>query len=301
MNAPVLVCVPGHSHDLGDGFSVHRVLPSPRQRGVGPFVFMDHFGPVTLPADRPMDVRPHSHIGLATVTYLWEGRIEHRDGLGNVQVIEPGAVNWMSAGNGIVHSERTAAADRGREQRLHGLQLWMALALQHERDAPSFEHTDAQALPQLDIDGASVRVVAGTAFGASSPVSAQGELFYVDARIPRGAQLPVPEEHVQRAVYVLAGDVQVDAQPLRVGELTIFKPGACVHLTAAAVSHVVMLGGAPLDAPRYLWWNYVSSSEAWLEEARQAWRDKRYPMVEGDAQFIPLPESSRVTLRLSPD
>lgn len=301
MSDPILERVPAHSHDLGDGFSVRRVLPSPRQRGVGPFVFMDHFGPVTLPADRPMDVRPHPHIGLATLTYLWEGRIEHRDGLGNVQVIEPGAVNWMSAGNGIVHSERTFAQDRGREQRLHGLQLWMALPLQHERDAPSFEHTDATVLPQLDVDDARVRVVAGTAYGARSPVSAQGQLFYVDARIPRGGRLHVPEEHPQRAVYVLAGDVQANAQPLRVGELAVFEPGASVQLTADADSHVVMLGGAPLDAPRYLWWNYVASSEAFLQEARQAWRDKRYPMVDGDAEFIPLPENGRVTLRLSPD
>lgn len=288
----------GQSHDLGDGFMIRRLLPSPSRHAVGPFVFMDHLGPLQLSATQAMDIRPHPHIGLATVTYLWEGRIEHKDALGNTQVIEPGAVNWMNAGCGIVHSERTAAADRGRAQILHGLQLWAALPLEHERSAPSFEHTDAAALPQLSVAGASVRVVAGSAYGARSPVSTLSRLFCVDARVPKGKNLRVPDEHVQRAAYLVEGDMHVDGEPLNPGELVMFEPGATVGLSASADSHVVLLGGAPLDAPRYLWWNYVASSEVLLEEARQAWREQRYAMVEGDPEFIPLPDDGRKTLRL---
>lgn len=301
MSTPIHERMKGHAHDLGGGFMIHRVLPSSSRRAIGPFVFMDHFGPVTLAADQPMDVRPHPHIGLATVTYLWQGRIEHKDSLGNTQVIEPGAVNWMTSGAGIVHSERTAAADRGREQPLHGLQLWVALPLEHERDAPSFEHTDASALPTFERDGVSGRVVAGEAYGKRSPVSTLSELFYVDARVPKGRSLRLPDEHAQRAAYVIEGDMQAGDDPLHVGELSVFESGAPVELRANADSHVVLLGGAPLDAPRYIWWNYVASSEALLEDARQAWREKRFDRVEGDPEFIPLPEDSRVTLRLSPD
>lgn len=288
----------GQSHDLGDGFMIRRVLPSPSGHAIGPFVFMDHFGPLQLPATQAMDVRPHPHIGLATVTYLWEGRIEHKDALGNTQIIEPGAVNWMTAGRDIVHSERTAAEDRGHAQPLHGLQLWVALPLEHERSAPSFEHTDAAALPELSVDGASVRVVAGTAYGARSPVSTLSKMFYVDAHVPQGKTLRAPDEHVQRAAYLVEGDMHADDEPLHLGELMVFEPGATIALSASADSHVVLLGGAPLDAPRYLWWNYVGSSEAVLEEARQAWREQRYAMVEGDPEFIPLPDDDRQTLRL---
>ncbi|MGA9422969.1 MAG: pirin family protein [Rhodanobacteraceae bacterium] len=290
-----------HHHDLGGGFMIRRVLPSSSRHAVGPFVFMDHFGPVTLPADRPLDVRPHPHIGLATVTYLWEGRIEHRDSLGNTQVIEAGAVNWMTAGRGVVHSERTAAADRDREQRLHGLQLWVALPLEHECDAASFEHTDRAALPELGVGDATLRVVAGRAYGAHSPVSTIGELFYVDARLPQGGCLRVPDEHVQRSAYVIDGDLRAGDEAVRAGELTVFEPGASVELTAARDTHVVLLGGAPLDAPRYLWWNYVASSGQLLEDARNAWREQRYPMVEGDPEFIPLPDDGRAALMLEAD
>ena len=287
-----------HSHDLGGGFSVRRLLPSTQQHAVGPFVFMDHFGPVTLPPDRPMDVRPHPHIGLATVTYLWEGRIEHRDGLGNDQLIEPGAVNWMTAGRGIVHSERTTEADRGQAQRLHGLQLWVALPLEHERTEAAFEHTAAAALPCLMLAGASVRVVAGEAYGLRSPVSTLGELFIVDARVPRGERLALPDEHVQRAAYVIEGQLQAGSESIDAGELAVFEPDATVELSATTDTRVVLLGGAPLEAPRYLWWNFVASSEALLDEARQAWEGQRYPMVDGDPEFIPLPPEARATLLL---
>lgn len=300
MTALVRDRIHGHPHDLGGGFMINRVLPSSGQHAIGPFVFMDHFGPVMMAPDRPMDVRPHPHIGLATVTYLWQGRVEHKDGLGNTQIIEPGAVNWMSAGRGIVHSERTTAEDRGREQALHGLQLWVALPLELERGEPGFEHTDASALPALDLDGVTGRVVAGKAYGKRSPVSVSSDLFYVDAHVSQGKKLKLPDDHQQRAAYVVEGAMHAGEDALTLGELVSFEPGADVTLIADDDTHVVLLGGAPLDAPRYIWWNYVASSEALLEEARKAWREKRYPMVEGDREFIPLPEEARTTLRLEP-
>lgn len=289
------------THDLGEGFMVHRVLPSDEHRAVGPFVFMDHLGPLTLNAGQAFDVRPHLHIGLATVTYLWEGRVEHRDGLGNTQIIEPGAVNWMTAGRGIVHSERTPAVDRGSVRRMHGLQLWVALPLDLERCRPTFEHTDAHSLPTLDFEGTRIRVVAGHAYGQRSPVPVSSELFYVDADIPAGGSLRLPTEHAQRAAYALEGTLRAADEEVGPGELVLFRPGADVVLRADRATHVVLLGGAPLDAPRYVWWNYVASSEARLAEARDAWREQRYAMVSGDPEFIPLPEDGRATTRLEPE
>ncbi|HEU0276754.1 MAG TPA: pirin family protein [Rhodanobacteraceae bacterium] len=298
MAGPIEQRIHGRRHDLGDGFIVNRVLPSPEGRAVGPFVFMDHLGPVTLAAGQAFDVRPHPHIGLATVTYLWTGRVEHRDGLGHVQVIEPGAVNWMTAGRGIVHSERTPAADRACARTMHGLQLWAALPLDRERCEPAFEHTGAEALPTFDVDGATLRVVAGHAYGRRSPVTVAGDLFYVDASLAADAELALPTEHVQRAAYVIDGDLRVGAEPLRAGELVIFTPGTDVRLRAGAATHVVLLGGAPLDAPRFLWWNYVASSEDGLAEARAAWRERRYAMVAGDPESIPLPDPGREAVRM---
>ncbi len=301
MPSPINERINAHEHDLGDGFIIHRVLPSSQRRAVGPFVFMDYFGPVTLPATKPMDVRPHPHIGLATVTYLWEGRIEHRDSLGNTQIIEPGAVNWMTAGRGIVHSERTAAADRGSEQRMHGLQLWVALPLANEADEPSFEHADAASLPQIAADGARLRIIAGNAYGARSPVSTHGDLFYVDAYIKSGATLRVTDDHIQRAAFLIEGSVSVGNENLQPGQLCVFAPGAAIELRAHGDSHVVMLGGAPLDAPRYIWWNYVSSSREVLAQAQDDWARKRFAMVEDDPEFIPLPEDRRVTVMIRSD
>jgi redox-sensitive bicupin YhaK (pirin superfamily) len=290
----------GHPRDLGDGFMISRVLPSSHARGIGPFVFMDHLGPLTLPADQAMDIRPHPHIGLATVTYLWQGRVEHKDSLGNTRIIEPGAVNWMTAGRGIVHSERTPTADRGKQQAMHGLQLWVALPLEHERDEPTFEHTDADALPTLDMDGVTGRLVAGSAYGKRSPVTTLSELFYVDAQVPEGKRLKLPDEHAQRAAYVIEGSLHAGDETLNAGELAVFASDTDVTLVADTDTHVVLLGGAPLDGPRYMWWNYVASSEALLEQARQAWREKRFDMVEGDPEFIPLPEGRRTTLLMNP-
>ncbi|HET9818247.1 MAG TPA: pirin family protein [Rhodanobacteraceae bacterium] len=299
MNTVIRERARGKTRDLGDGFTVSRVLPAAHQHAVGPFVFMDHLGPVVVPAGQAFDVRPHPHIGLATVTYLWEGRIEHRDGLGNVQTIEPGAVNWMTAGSGIVHSERTPAENRGKPQPMHGLQLWVALPLDKERGGPAFEHTEASALPALEFDGVHGRVVAGNAYGKRSPVSISSELFYVDAQVPQGKPLRLPDDHAQRAAYVVEGAMHAGEETLIPGELVSFEPGVDVSLVADVDSHVVLLGGAPLDAPRYIWWNFVASSEALLEDARQAWLSQRYPMVAGDPEFIPLPEHRRAAIKLT--
>lgn len=300
MKSSVLQRIHGHVHKLDASMQVRRMLPSPEHRAIGPFVFLDHMGPVDLAADQAMDVRPHPHIGLSTVTYLWEGRIEHRDSLGNTQLIEPGAVNWMSSGRGIVHSERTAAADRGKPQRLHGLQFWVALPLNRETTEPYFEHTDAASLPALRVGDATLRVVAGGAYGARSPVSVTSELFYVDAHLPAGGRLPLPDGYKQRAAYVIAGAMRADGESAGQGEILIFDARADVDLVAGDDTHVVLFGGAPLDGPRYVWWNYVASSEALIEAARQAWREDRMGRVERDSERIPLPES-RPAARLLPE
>ncbi len=276
------------------------MLPSQEHRTIGPFAFFDHMGPVTFSPMQAMDVRPHPHIGLATVTYLWEGRVEHRDSLGNTQLIEPGAVNWMTSGRGIVHSERTAAADRGREQRVHGLQLWVALPLNHEQDAPSFRHTAASELPEAAVGDARLRVVAGQAYGATSPVPVLSELFYVDARVPAGGKLPLPTEHVQRAAYVIEGELRIGTEQMEPKEIVVFESGADIELVAGTDTHVVLFGGAPLDAPRYIWWNYIASSEARIEQAQRDWREDRLGHVTGDPERIPLPQA-RPPLRLSPE
>lgn len=296
----VIQRIEGKLHPLDESMRVRRMLPSPEHRAIGPFVFLDHMGPIELGAEQAMDVRPHPHIGLATVTYLWEGRIEHRDSLGNTQLIEPGAVNWMSSGRGIVHSERTAGMDRGKPQRLHGLQFWVALPLEHEQSGPWFEHTDASALPALLVGDARLRVVAGEAYGARSPVSANANLFYVDAYLPGQGRLPLPADYEQRAVYVIAGTIQAQEVTAQAGEILIFEANAAVDLLAAEEAHVVLFGGAPLDAPRYVWWNYVASREALIEKGQAAWREDRLGRVEGDPERIPLPEP-RPGVRLLPE
>ncbi|HET8941238.1 MAG TPA: pirin family protein [Rudaea sp.] len=300
MNTVIRERAKGRKHDLGGGFFISRVLPAAHQHAIGPFVFMDHFGPLTMPADQAMDVRPHPHIGLATVTYLWQGRIEHKDGLGNVQIIEPGAVNWMTAGNGIVHSERTVAEDRGKPQAMHGLQLWVALPKDSEQGAAAFEHTDASALPTIAMDGVEIRVVAGSAYGKRSPVSISSDLFYVDAHVAQGKRLRLPNEQRQRAAYVVEGSMHVGEEILVTGELVSFVPDMDVELVADTDAHVVLLGGAPLDGPRYIWWNYVASSEDLIEQARQAWTEQRYAMVAGDPEFIPLPGNQRAAFKVTP-
>jgi redox-sensitive bicupin YhaK (pirin superfamily) len=283
--------IEGRTRTLGDGFSVRRLLPAAARRMVGPFIFLDHFGPLRLEPGHGLDVRPHPHINLATVTYLFEGEILHRDSLGSEQPIRPGAVNWMTAGRGIVHSERSTAAARAGGPAMHGLQLWVALPRAHEEIAPSFRHYAADVIPALDRDRARLRVIAGTAYGVSSPVAALSPLFYVEAQLAEGATLAAPDEHDERAAYVVEGTVGCDGQTYGSGAMLVFRTGAKASLVALAPARVMLLGGAALDGPRHIWWNFVSSSPERIERAKEDWRQRRFASVPGDdVEFIPLPE-----------
>jgi redox-sensitive bicupin YhaK (pirin superfamily) len=287
----VAVTIQGRPRDLGDGFTVQRVLPSIERRMIGPFIFFDQMGPVAFAEGRGLDVRPHPHINLATVTYLFEGEILHRDSLGSEQPIRPGAVNWMTAGRGIAHSERTPAAERKAGRRLHGLQLWCALPREHEETAPTFQHVAKADVPVLQLGGARLRLVAGSAYGAISPVRALSPLFYADAELERDAELALPDEHAARAVYVLAGTVACQGNIQRAGEMVVFHSGAAARVRACEPARIMALGGAPLDGERHIWWNFVSSSLERIERAKDDWRARRFAAVAGDdAEFIPLPE-----------
>ncbi len=282
------VVVP-RERDLG-GFSVRRVLPAPQRRMVGPFIFLDQMGPVTFPAGRGIDVRPHPHIGLATVTYLFAGGILHRDSLGSVQPITPGDVNWMTAGRGIVHSERSSPEARQRPQGLFGLQLWVALPEAQEEREPSFAHYGAASLPVLEGEGKSVRVVAGTLFGKSSPVATLSPLFYADATLSAGASLPLETEHEERAAYLVEGAVEIEGTRFEAGRLLVFAPRRRTRVTARGAARRVLMGGAPLESPRHIWWNFVSSRRERIEQAKADWREGRFGQVPGETEFIPLPE-----------
>jgi len=276
--------------DLG-GFQVHRALPSARSRMVGPFIFFDHFGPAVFKAGDGVDVRPHPHIGLATVTYLFDGEIVHRDSLGSAMPIRPGAVNWMTAGRGIVHSERTAADRRDGGEPLHGLQLWVALPITDEETAPAFVHTAAADIPELSEDGLTLRVVAGTMHGQRSPVATSWETVFAEARLKAGAELPLDVEHEERAVYAIAGEIEIGGERHGPQQLLVLRPGDRIVLRAVTDAHVVMVGGAAMDGPRHIWWNFVSSRKDRIEAAKADWKAGRFDLVPGDtAEFIPLPE-----------
>jgi redox-sensitive bicupin YhaK (pirin superfamily) len=281
-----------HPSDLGDGFLVHRALPSAARRAVGPFVFLDQFGPVRLGPGKGLDVRPHPHIGLATVSYLFEGSILHRDSLGSVVPIRPGEVNWMTAGRGIVHSERSPDELRADGPRLWGLQFWVALPRELEQCAPAFAHHAADAIPRVTLPGAQVSVVLGEAYGASSPVALTSPMFLVDVRLEAGASIELEADHPERAVYVLEGEVLADAADAATPKehLIVFDPAEPARLSAVgAPAHVVLLGGPPLDAPRFLWWNFVSSERDLILQAQAAWSEQRFPKVPGETEYIPLP------------
>ena len=281
--------IDARARELG-GIAVRRVLPAAARRMVGPFTFLDEMRQPSFAAGEGIDVPSHPHIGLATVTYLFEGEIVHRDSLGSQQTIRPGDINWMTAGRGIVHSERTAADQRQPGSRLHGLQIWVALPLAHEEAEPSFHHYPGAHLPEHDQDGVHLRVLAGSAFGLTSPVETLSSLFYVDAVMSPGARLSLPREHEERALYVIDGAVDCGTERTEAGRMLVFVPGASVTLRADPPARVVLLGGAPLEGTRHIYWNFVSSSKARIEQAKRDWKEGRFPKVPGETEFVPLPE-----------
>jgi redox-sensitive bicupin YhaK (pirin superfamily) len=284
-----LLQLAGHQKDLGGGFTVRRLLPAARQRMVGPFVFFDHFGPVTEHPQDNHDVRPHPHIGLATVTYLFEGAMFHRDSLGTEQRIEPGAINWMSAGRGIVHSERKPAELRDTPFVNHGLQLWVALPREQEEGDPSFVHTPARDIPEADVDGARVRVLVGEAFGARSPVVPASPTLYLDVQLGPGTSLQLPPLADEMAIYSVTGGLAMDGASLPGQQMTVLETGQPVRVTAHEAARFVVVGGEPLGH-RHMWWNFVSSRAERIQQAAADWEAGRFPGVPGETESIPLPE-----------
>jgi redox-sensitive bicupin YhaK (pirin superfamily) len=289
MSQSIRKLIEPRTRDLG-GFTVRRILPSAGLQMVGPFIFYDHMGPASFAPGHGIDVRPHPHIGLATVTYLFEGALTHRDSLGCVQVIEPGAVNWMTAGRGIVHSERTGPALRASGHRIHGIQSWVALPREHEEAEPAFRHHAADSLPEFRRDDATVRIIAGTAFGRRSPVEVFAPTLYVDVRLNAGGRMTLPCEYAERAVHVVTGAARLDGSGLQAGAMAVLEAGIDARLEASADSRIMLLGGDPMDGPRHIWWNLVSSSTDRIEQARRDWKEGRFPAVPGETEFIPLPE-----------
>lgn len=284
------------SRDLG-GFEVRRVLPAPRRQMVGPFIFFDHMGPASFAAGQGIDVRPHPHIGLATVTYLFTGEFRHRDSLGSDRMIYPGEVNWMIAGKGITHSERTSAETRARGHELAGIQTWVALPDEAEDVEPAFEHHGKEALPYIEGKGTTMRLILGSAFGEKAPVATFSEMFYLDAVLEPGAAISLPHEHEDRGVYVVQGTVSIAGGEHEAGRMLVFRPGDKVSLEAGAGgARLMLLGGEALPGPRYIWWNFVASSRERIEAAGDAWASGdfthgRFRLPPGDEdEFIPLPE-----------
>ena len=281
-----------HEKDLGGGFVVRRLLPSSVKQAVGPFIFFDHFGPIDVAPDANHDVRPHPHIGLATVTYLFEGAMDHRDSIGSYQRIEPGAINWMTAGRGIVHSERTPGDLAGQPHRTHGLQLWAALPKANEEDQPSFTHTPQADIPVVRLDGAVVKVLIGTAFGQTSPVRTYMQTIYLDAALEAGRELRLEGLPAEAAIYPVSGEVLVDGVALAPHTMALLDSGAAPVVTAGSGGPVqlVVIGGEPLDGPRFIFWNFVSSSKERLAQAGEDWSAQRMGQVPGETEFIPLPK-----------
>ena len=285
--SPIELTIEPRIRSLGE-FDVRRVLPSAERRMVGPFVFLDHMGPAVFPPGKGIAVRPHPHIGLATITYLFEGEIMHRDSLGYTQLIQAGAVNLMTAGRGIVHSER-ASDDLAVTSRLHGIQSWLALPLEHEEMEPGFIHYPTTSLPELSLGGATVRVIMGAAYGARSAVATYSPTLYLEMRLPAGTELALPKDVSERAAYVVEGAVTVAGVEYREGTTLVARTGADVRLRASVPSRVMVVGGEPLG-PRHIWWNFVSSSKERIEQAKRDWTENAMGKVPGDDEFIPLPE-----------
>ncbi|MEI9423071.1 pirin family protein [Mesorhizobium sp. Cs1299R1N1] len=284
-----LMVIP-NAKDIG-GFEVRRALPTAKRRLVGPFIFFDRMGPAIMRAGQALDVRPHPHIGLSTVTYLFDGKIRHRDSLGTEMVIEPGDVNLMTAGRGIVHSERTPQELRGAPMSISGLQTWLALPDGKEEVAPVFENTAALRLPEIDAEGVSGRVVIGDFQGLRSPVRADSDTLYADLRLAPGASVKIPADAEERAIYTLEGEVSISGDVFPAERLLVFRPGDEIVISSQTGAHFMLFGGASLGSKRYIWWNFVSSSKERIEQAKQEWKTGRFDIVPGDEkEFIPLPE-----------
>jgi redox-sensitive bicupin YhaK (pirin superfamily) len=286
---PIELVIEPRPRDIG-GFEVRRVLPVAQRRSVGPFVFFDQMGPATIAPGHGMDVRPHPHIGLATVTYLFQGEILHRDTLGSVQVIRPGDVNWMTAGSGIAHSERTPAEARASGGPVFGIQSWVALPKAHEEADPAFFHHPVATLPKIEGEGRTVRIIAGTAFGQRAPVATFAETLYCDVVLKAGAKIEVPTEHEERAIQPVTGRISVAGRAVEPGSMLVLRPKEAVTIEAIEDARLMLLGGERLDGPRNMWWNFVSSSKDRIEQAKADWKAGRFGQVPGETEFIPLPE-----------
>jgi redox-sensitive bicupin YhaK (pirin superfamily) len=291
MDPSIDLIISAKERDLG-GFSVRRVLPDSERRAVGPFVFFDHVGPASFGPGQGIDVRPHPHIGLSTVTYLFEGEIIHRDSLGFVQPIRPGAVNWMNAGRGIVHSERTGEEERASTSRLHGIQSWVGLPLDQEETAPGFFHHPPETLPEIELDAGRLKIIAGTLEGATSPVESLSPIFYGDLTLDAGGSMALPDALGERAAHVVEGRIRVDETMVEATQMAVFKDGIDVELHSHGPVRVMVLGGAPLEGRRHVWWNFVSSSRERIERAKDDWRQGLFGTVPGEDEFIPLPGDS---------
>ena len=288
-NALDLVIVP-RVRDLGDGFNVRRALPHGRRQMVGPFIFFDHFGPVQFIAGHGMDVRPHPHIGLATVTYLFDGSIPHRDSEGNIQEIVPGAMNLMTAGRGIAHSERTPEVQRATGQQMLGLQSWIALPAGKEEIDPSFQHFGAATLPVVEDKGVKARIIAGSAFGATSAVTMVSDWFYVEVTAEAGVAVPLDATYEERAIYLVEGEVDIAGDKFAAPQMLVFRPGDPITIKPVTKTRMMFLGGTAMEGPRHIWWNFVSSRKERIEAAKEDWKTGRFGPVPHETEFIPLPE-----------
>ena len=279
------------TRDLG-GFEVRRALPSGKRQMVGPFIFFDEMGPSEFAADKGIDVRPHPHIGLATITYLFDGEIMHRDSLGTALAIKPGDVNWMKAGRGIVHSERTPEANRKVDRHpLHGIQAWVALPREQEQADPSFVHYGAADLPQFERHGAAIRLIAGRLFGHESPVAVDWPTLYAEIRMPADCgAINLDADYDERALYIVSGSLRAGQQIFEAGTMAILRPGQTVEVTANETTHAMLLGGRSMDEPRHIWWNFVASDMALIEQAKADWQAERFDAVPGEHERIPLPD-----------
>lgn len=293
-DGPISLIVVPRTHDIGN-FEVRRALPTAKRRMVGPFIFWDQMGPGFIPAGQGLDVRPHPHIGLATVTYLFDGEILHRDSLGSVQPIRPGEVNWMTAGSGIAHSERTEASQRSQGKSLSGIQSWVALPERYEEIAPDFAHYAADSMPVIEDHGVWARLIAGELWGACSPVRALSETIYAEILLTPGSSIPIPAAHPERALYLSSGAIEIAGDRHAVGDdntgiLLVLRDGDEITIRAETAARVLLFGGEPMEGPRYIWWNFVSSSKERIEDAKADWKAGRFQKVPGESEFIPLPE-----------